>query len=301
MSARRKAIGVISLALMFLLLGANVTTAFRVIYVADDRVMSWGEGYYRQNPLPGDYFVREADPAAPNTLLGAWVLLWDFDDLIIMAHGHKGLISLEGAVRSGFGAGTGAGGGCPPYVLPVSDAVAGVDIKSCYSAADPDGDGPQISVVESLEPLLPFGFVTGYADRVMYGFCPSWRGGTDAQRQEALRCLGDQAAADGYAGPNRVNDWLRDQSYEEHQNVQSVIDACRNAGRDVGDVEIVFTYGEPRYQTLGLPVSSVWVSLGDEPDSLAELECFYVSPCTSCCGPSQTESTTWGGVKAIYR
>lgn len=294
----RRRIIALGLASIVQLASSSAATAKRIIYVADDKACSWGEGHYRKQSVGTDVFVREAEG---KDLSDAWSQLEEGDELIIITHGNKGTIKLRGVSYAGFkkdgATGGGTGASCRPYVLPETDLdEITVTLKVCHSASDPDGDGPKISVEESMEPLLTGddSTVTGKDDELNSTYCPHWENGTEAQQKNALRCLSDKAEEGGYTGRKRVNDWLEDLTYEEHKTVQGVIEDCKDQGADVDDVEIVFEYPEPRF---GDPRR--WVgpppTMGDDRDEIDDLECRWEAPCDSYCGwtPLATVSE-WG-------
>ncbi len=226
----------------------------RVIFVADDKTMSWGEGYYRQNPMPKDQFVREADA---QNFADAWNKLAAGDKLIVLAHGTKGGggITLGGIRRDGFkrdnemGGGTGAGCGTA-YALPkhALDNIM-IDVKSCYGDADPDGEKPATSVAESLRRMNNgAGFmVTGSSVAVEMGFRVSYKPNPPplAQKAATLNCLFAAATAAGFNGPGRIKAWFQSMPYPTQQStINSVLQACRDNGENIVD-GYNFTYLEP--------------------------------------------------------
>jgi len=272
--------------------------AKRVIFVADDKTMSWGEGYYRQNPMPKDQFIREADG---QNFTNAWKELSAGDTLVILAHGTRGGggITLGGRGRDGFkrsgetGGGTGAGCGTPYEMQKLSLENLTIDVKSCWGDADPDGEEAATSVAESLRRLnntTGVYTVTGSPRAVEIGFRVSYKPNPPpaSQKTATLNCLWNAATAAGFNGPGRIKAWFQSMKYPDQQTtIDAVLQACRNAGDDIVD-GYNFTYLEPvpAPASSGLIVNVASLTEGvvvagvpiEEPDIMTETPCDATCP-----------------------
>lgn len=276
---------------------AAATGTKRVIFVANNKQSSWGEGYYRQNPQPKDQFVREA---AGGNLSDAWGKLANGDTLIIIAHGTTGggAIELKDTVRDGFkvqgGTGTGTGAGCgSAFPLPKRSLNnIHVELKVCYSDTDPTG--APTSVTSTILPLVngTGNTATGKDGAVSIGYSPNYKDGTAEQKAETLKCLADAAQAAGFSGSNRVNAWLKSMSYPDQQAaVNAAIQACLNAGKDVVGLNI--TYNQPTFLARYEPLPADSLVIGGDP--IDELTSILEAPCNVGCSTSQAPMVSeWG-------
>jgi hypothetical protein len=280
--------------------------AFRNIYYGEDPCFTWGMGHYLQNPEPGDMFFPER--------LYTFEEVWEFfvhpEELIILVHGEKGRIWLNGQEYGGFRP-IGSEGGtgipaCDPYDLLYQPVEGGMTLTflSCNAGRDPDGAaGRQVSVVESIRPCLPpDAVVTGHTRTVALSYCFDLQNGTNPQITATMACLAAEARLQGHHHANDdsvIARWFDTLDYwEQTQNVQPVIDACSGAG----GVRIVFTYPLPEYERGGgfpeLPPGYRHGLRDDPPNGF----CRRRAPCEWECGePTASTETTWGGMKGTYR
>ena len=240
--------------------------AKRVIWVANNNESEDGGQHYAQNPQPGDIIQREA---AGTSLATARGKLAAGDTFIIITHGQDGSITIGGNSVDGFrgtgttGAGTGAGCGTPTEIDPITEDNITVILHVCHSEDDPDGGGSQISVADSLRALVTGtgSSVTGKAGTVTFT-CqvvysnPAAPNGM--QIGNLTTCLAAAAATAGFAGPNRINDWVNSMGGAAKQTaVTAAIDACQAGpppANDLPDVE--FQYTQPSWPDSGDPFPS---------------------------------------------
>jgi hypothetical protein len=285
-----------------LVLLSTAAQAKRVIFLTSDNDVTWQEGYYRQNPQPGDVFVREADG---KTLQDALDQLADGDELIIGAHGGPGVLRIGGGKKGGFRCGqTGGTGSCyQPYVIqPSSASGITVTLNVCFS--DSTAPGLLESVLGSLEQCLRGDNVTlkGKKTEVMGGLTFNWNGtGTEAQRKNALRCLADAAVAAGFMAndPQRVNKWVRSLTYAQLQQIQTAA-FFASCGRDIDSWLPVITFKPlQKPELLALP-AGVRLAQDDyvDPDEVTDVT---VSLCEDGSCPTGTRQTTWGQLRRTYR
>jgi len=289
-------------ALAALTLLAPAAEARRVIFLTSDADVTWQEGYYRQNPQPGDVFVREADG---KTIQDALNQLQDGDELILGAHGGPGTIRIAGSKRGGFTCERlGGTGSCyvPYQIQPSSASGITVTFNVCFSAAV--GPGQIQSVLQSLEGCLRGDNVTvnGKSTTVSGGLSIAWNGtGTEAQRKNALRCLGDAAVAAGFSAtdPQRVNKWLRTLTYDQLQQIQNP-NYFSSCGRDVDSWVPVITYKQPMKPDFPTPLAAAEMASDSvDPDEVSDIT---VSLCDdSSCPSTPARNTTWGRLRRIYR
>ena len=185
------------------------------------------------------------DVSAGATTRQAWERVANNGTLHIVKHGVRytdkdghthngGGIQLDnGQIYDGFGEGTAVGYN-GPYTLTARSGVSiTVNANGCYTSNDPDGEGPQRSVTDSVAAVEGVGTTQGHEGVVQTRLQIQLSGGTAAQRQAAWRALIAAARAagfrdpDGKTGPNEVAGWLSSLSFQtQYSTAQDAVDGA---------------------------------------------------------------------------
>ncbi len=276
--------------------------AKRVIWVGNNKESEDAGQFYALNPQPGDVIQREA---AGTTLAQARGKIANGDTFIIITHGSPGSLVVGGSSVDGFGTGTGAGCGAGINFPPITETNVTVILHVCHSDDDPDGAGPQKSVTESLTAIVTGAgsTVTGKAGTVSFTCSFSFSNPaapTPAQLANLSQCKADAAAAAGFAGPSRINDWVNSFGGAAKQAaVSAAITACRTAGIDLPDQTYEYTQPQapggfaPRYTAY----EGVEVILPNGIGVIPEDPIVVIQPCgpPGCQGPVIVPTTSeWG-------
>jgi hypothetical protein len=217
--------------------------------------------------------MESYDVSAGATMTQSWNRVASTGTLHIIKHGayltgedgeprYGGGIQLDnGKTYDGFdipggGAGTGAGywengASAPngPYRLPPRPgANITVNVNSCWSSNDPDGEGPQKSVTDSAAGVPGVGATQGHDGKVETRLQIRLSGGTAAQQRAAWRALKAAARAagfrdsDGNTGFNEVARWLSSLSFQTQYNTaQNAVD---QAAPPPGTVRVRVSYSK---------------------------------------------------------
>ncbi len=304
-------------------------SAKRLIYIADDCVISMIEGWYRTNPKPGDVIVREAD--GKKLAADAWGLLASGDELVIGTHGQTqsskvvGSLTLEGKIFSGFkvkGADSGGTGACfPTYDLPALNLDnLTVRFKVCFAGGVPAGPNRK-SVQQSMIPCLTGKNITyeAYAVAVPVGFSPGWKSGdgkgTQDERDNAKYCLFQQAVRDGFdstdAGSFRK--WIDKKCYKDLVKVNDYLKnpPCMDS---IDTWQMTFTFTDPTPAKPGMlehpwrePVAPARLprrrGIQAIPKStVEEADGYSIDGCEEGqCALTPVTKTDWGRLRRTYR
>jgi len=252
-----------------LAVSSDAASARRIIWVQDSVETSYVKGFLSQNPEPNDLVKCESNGFM---LADAMNILQSGDKLVVVAHGAEqpagangGAAQLKdgvfrGGVRVDGSTGSGTGSTCPPLDVPkIAFDNIEVELLVCYGATDPDGGGPMRSVVETFEDVFNGvdAIVQGATVAIDAGYNPVPKGApTPQQIANTTDCLADAADAAGFAGPNRINDWIGSLPFPQNQMaLDAAIGACLNDGDDVVNYNLVFF--KPTPNSLGITATPV--------------------------------------------
>jgi hypothetical protein len=271
---------------------ASAADAKRVICIdgAGDTFLNNAEGYYRVNQFPGDVISRGG------SLTDCMAQLQDGDGLYIVTHGgnNGGNFTWGGMQYTGFGNGAG--------LMPVPagfDTRRRVDVQLvwCYSARDPDGNGPEKpfrqKMVDALGGPNSGNTAGGYLNPVIARVTYSVRGGTRAQQQAALKCLGDDRTWLSNPPVNRPG-----AQATQLTAAQTIVDNCAGAG---GAVTVVIPNRVGTDQQTGY-----WHPFEEFQIAACACETCDDCGCPDAIGyleddPTSSVHRTWGTLKLIYR
>ena len=190
--------------LLFLAAFPGAASAKRVVCIdgGGDGFLTNKEGFFRARNVAGNVV------SVGGNLTDCLAQVAAGDELVIGAHGgNNGAHFVWGGQNyTGFGSGQGQMA-LPPGFDNLSRV--SVSLCMCFSDRDPDGDGPDKSLVDKMKAAMGGAnnnnTVTGYRDAVecTVGFTVS--GGTPAQRAAATRCLESNVAWANNPPVNRPN------------------------------------------------------------------------------------------------
>lgn len=272
---------------------ADLAYAKRVICIdgAGDAFLNNAEGYYRANPLPGDVI------SVGGNLTDCLAQVADGDQIVIVAHGgNNGATFTWGGMQyTGFGGGQGT-----MPVPPGFNMLRRVDAQLvwCYSARDPDGDGPDRTFRQKMVDALggpnsgntAGGYLNAVIGRVSFGV----RGGTRAQQEAALKCLTDDPSWMNNPPVNRPGAQTTQQTAAQAE----ISNNCPGAG---GAVTVVINNREGNGQQTGY-----WHPFSEVVAAGCGCEMCPDCGCPDAIGypeddPTSTPHATWGRLKLIYR
>ncbi len=238
-----------------------------VIRDGDDKII----GYTNKDRTQAAYDVSNGA-----TTSQAWQAVAANGELHIIKHGafyvgedgktrlNGGGIQLDnGQTYDGFdteggGDGTGFGYDGPgPYRLPQRPgANIKMNLNSCYSSNDPDGEGPATSVTESAGNVPGVGSTQGHQGKVRASV--TWRtsGGNARQQRAALAALRGAAKKAGFKGDDAIGQWIASLSFADQYRVaQAAIDAAVGSS---GIVRLHLSYSKAEVSGSSLQASSAY-------------------------------------------